>query len=709
MTRMRNGRNSKVMLFNHEQGPKTVSPISLNDDTTTENAKVDDEAITIKPDETSTLKKKENIDDTFQALLGLDDDSKKEESTETKESSEIMESSKKVGDLLADLEKAIAQVDADYEEDLKQIEKLPLKSLESEDLGEIENDLADELIAESLQKDRLPKDHESKFDIEHNFSLDDDIQEDARSANPEKNTLRKGDVELAESPILQIKQQPNVPQEQFNSGNPVVSGQNQFQAQQQGFNRQNQFPPQQVQGYNNRNNFPAQVQQQGFNPYRNQQFGNSQQQYNQNVNPALYNNQNTFSQGFNGQNQFQQFGNQQQFYSQATPRQIEDNQAGSSLLNDFGDAMGPDASVDPERNQFSSQPQLNPRQQAGDDNDTPLEEDKPVDEEVRCINKVMQVEETVYENKIKCQHTFTEKCHDTFITDYIPTQERKCETSFQKNCHITYKPMMFEETVELCNEPLKKVCNNETEGKGEEICKTHYETNCETRFKEHEVEQDEPVCRMVTERKCNDVRVPVPGSTGFLRRNKRQAVADGDSGLTNDGGIPPLTDDSGLGPGSTFPEIDGNQLQTLSDKDLLSIGEECEEWPVQKCTLEKKVVKKVNPETSCQKMPREICAPGNCVVQKSEKTCRKENKSLVQNIPTEDCDLEPQENCKMETVLVPRLIQQPNCIKVPKEICVNAKGNPKKVKKPVVKEWCYKPSDLKSPSTRLALSQFFSN
>merc|ERR550534_936602 len=83
MTRMRNGRNSKVMLFNHEQGPKTVSPISLNDDTTTENAKVDDEAITIKPDETSTLKKKDNIDDTFQALLGLDDESKKENIDDT--------------------------------------------------------------------------------------------------------------------------------------------------------------------------------------------------------------------------------------------------------------------------------------------------------------------------------------------------------------------------------------------------------------------------------------------------------------------------------------------------------------------------------------------------------------------------------------------------------------------------------------------------
>merc|ERR1711970_1697334 len=396
LTKIRNGRNSKVMLFNHEKGPKTWAPISLKDETTTEiiekNDESKEETFTNNPVESTTH------DDTFHALLGLNDDAiEKEEIDEKKDSSAIMETTKNVGELLADLEKAIAQVDADYEEDLKQIEKLPLKSLESEDIGEIENDLADELIAESLEKDRLPKDHESKFDIEHNFSLDDDIQEDARSANPEKNTLRKGDVELAESPILQIKQQPNVPQEQFNSGNPVVSGQNQFQAQQQGFNRQNQFPPQQVQGYNNRNNFPAQVQQQGFNPYRNQQFGNSQQQFNQNVNPALYNNQNTFSQGFNGQNQFQQFGNQQQFYSQATPRQIEDNQAGASSLNDFGDAMGPDASVDPERNQFSSQPQLNPRQQAGDDNDTPLEEDKPVDEEVRCINKVMQVEETVYD------------------------------------------------------------------------------------------------------------------------------------------------------------------------------------------------------------------------------------------------------------------------------------------------------------------------
>ena len=47
-----------------------------------------------------------------------------------------------------------------------------------------------------------------------------------------------------------------------------------------------------------------------------------------------------------------------------------------------------------------------------------------------------------------------------------------------------------------------------------------------------------------------------------------------------------------------------------------------------------------------------------------------------------------------------RLVPKPNCVKVPKEICVNTKKNPRRVKKPVVKEWCYRPKDLlENPST----------
>ena len=98
-------------------------------------------------------------------------------------------------------------------------------------------------------------------------------------------------------------------------------------------------------------------------------------------------------QQFYTQQQQQQYYQQQQFnqqkFSQAQPnvaaRQFVQGRGESApLFNQFGDAMGPDASTDPEANNYPTQPQLNPRQQDGE-------------EDVRCIKKVMQVEETVYE------------------------------------------------------------------------------------------------------------------------------------------------------------------------------------------------------------------------------------------------------------------------------------------------------------------------
>ena len=48
--------------------------------------------------------------------------------------------------------------------------------------------------------------------------------------------------------------------------------------------------------------------------------------------------------------------------------------------------------------------------------------------------------ETVWEDKIVCEHKFSEKCHTTFMTDYRPTQEQRCHTSYNKKCRISYKP-----------------------------------------------------------------------------------------------------------------------------------------------------------------------------------------------------------------------------------------------------------------------------
>ena len=119
-----------------------------------------------------------------------------------------------------------------------------------------------------------------------------------------------------------------------------------------------------------------------------------------------------------------------------------------------------------------------------------------------CVKKVMQVEETVYEKKMVCHHKMSKKCHNTFLTEYVPTMEKKCMTSYQKKCNIEYKPVMHTETVRVCREPLQKVCNNNTVG--EVVCRTYYETECHTRYKEREVEEDKPVCKIVTEKKCEN-------------------------------------------------------------------------------------------------------------------------------------------------------------------------------------------------------------
>ena len=102
--------------------------------------------------------------------------------------------------------------------------------------------------------------------------------------------------------------------------------------------------------------------------------------------------------------------------------------------------------------------------------------------------------------------------------------------------------------------------------------------------------------------------VPVPSGPVFRRRRQTDEPSN-PLQLTGGPGLGPA---QGLGPDLDFEDGDDN---------VVNIGEECEEWPVQKCELVTKKVKKTNPETACEKIPKEICAPSGCVVEKSEKVC----------------------------------------------------------------------------------------
>merc|ERR1712198_109932 len=173
----------------------------------------------------------------------------------------------------------------------------------------------------------------------------------------------------------------------------------------------------------------------------------------------------------------------------------------------------------------------------------------------RCIDKVVMVEETEYDDVVTCKHSYSEKCHTTYTTDFEPHQEEECE--------------------------------DVTQG-------------------------------YTTEQKCT-------------------------------------------------------------------------KWPVQKCKTSAGKVKKYSPETECKKVPREVCGPGTTQVPGAEE-CFDRKETVIQEVPEETCNLEPQRICKHVTKLVPLLKPTEECVDIPKEVCSRSRTNPRKVQKPVVKKWCYVPT-----------------
>jgi len=247
----------------------------------------------------------------------------------------------------------------------------------------------------------------------------------------------------------------------------------------------------------------------------------------------------------------------------------------------------------------------------------------------RCIEKVEMVQETEYDEVVQCDHSYDRRCHTTYITTYESQQEEECEENFRKKCFIDYEKIAFNETVEICRTPLVKDCDIQ----GPEICRTEYESECWTKQEEHDVTDDVVSCTTVTEEKCED-------------------------------------DTSGY---TTFTK--------------------CSTWPKEVCTVEQKAVKKYTPITGCTKEPRELCAPAGCGFKQGAEVCYDKTSTIVQDAPKEECSLEPQRTCGHVTKLVPKLEPTEECVDVPKEVCTRSRINPRKVKKPVVKKWCYVPTE----------------
>ena len=141
----------------------------------------------------------------------------------------------------------------------------------------------------------------------------------------------------------------------------------------------------------------------------------------------------------------------------------------------------------------------NSRQERRHNGEVPLDIGSIAAAGERCIDKVVMVEETEYDDVVSCKHSYSEKCHTTYTTDFAPQQEEECEETFVKNCFIEFKKVASQESVQFCHTPIV------LEGGGPEVCQTVYESSCATRYEQHEVTDDVAECETTQEEKCVDV------------------------------------------------------------------------------------------------------------------------------------------------------------------------------------------------------------
>ena len=96
-------------------------------------------------------------------------------------------------------------------------------------------------------------------------------------------------------------------------------------------------------------------------------------------------------------------------------------------------------------------------------------------------------------------------------------------------------------------------------------------------------------------------------------------------------------------------------------------------------------------DTSCEKLPIEICGAG-CTYEEGEQECHDKVVATLVDVPEEQCDLNPQKTCRFVTKLVPKLTPEHECTIVPQETCNLKFTQPTPVDKPLQTRWCLDPT-----------------
>merc|ERR1711881_241611 len=197
----------------------------------------------------------------------------------------------------------------------------------------------------------------------------------------------------------------------------------------------------------------------------------------------------------------------------------------------------------------------------------------------RCVEKVVMEQHTVYDDHITCKHSYDEKCHTTYTTDYEPQQEEVCEETFTKSCFIEYKKVASEEPIKFCYTPLS------CEGDGPDEEKTVYESECTTHYHKHPVEDDVVSCQTVMDQKCEDV------TQGYTTAQECHSWPRQEC-TTSKVAVEKVTEN----------------VQCQKKPRTITVKETCNLEPQKSCRFVAKLVPLLKPAEECVDIPKEVCS-----------------------------------------------------------------------------------------------------
>ncbi|TRY75841.1 hypothetical protein TCAL_12657 [Tigriopus californicus] len=93
-------------------------------------------------------------------------------------------------------------------------------------------------------------------------------------------------------------------------------------------------------------------------------------------------------------------------------------------------------------------------------------------------------------------------------------------------------------------------------------------------------------------------------------------------------------------------------------------------------------------DTSCKSIPVELCGGSTCKTRNLPEECHDKVVASIVDIPEETCDLNPQEVCRLQTKLIPKLTPIEECKTHPREVCQMKFTEARSKKKPITIKYC---------------------